>query len=321
MNTSKRSVVIKVGVYSHKGGNHSLVEVVNAICNTFRNAPHIFLTESDNYQGTGTERLHVWQELFSEQVIPFNVSDDTDTQKVTLAGQEMDLSHILFKPNIFVNTHIFRTYERGSILKNLFGCIPDPKKSKFHKDTIFFPLLADMYEAIGGIDLAVLDGTYLWHKGGNLCVPANILVLGKDAVAVETVGAHLAGLKPEKMPVIQEFVKRGLGEGDLEEIDIVGAPFDTLKEKCKSARKNLKEVVARAPAPWSPSQAIDTLIREGFFNLPNRRTRKDAEKALEDHDARARGRSKIIVTTLTRRVKKGVLKGTKGPDDWIYWKD
>jgi len=58
MNTSKRSVVIKVGVYSHKGGNHSLVEVVNAICNTFRNAPHIFLTESDNYQGTGTERLN-----------------------------------------------------------------------------------------------------------------------------------------------------------------------------------------------------------------------------------------------------------------------
>jgi uncharacterized protein (DUF362 family) len=40
-------------------------------------------------------------------------------------------------------------------------------------------------------------------------------VVGRDAVAVDTVGAVLAGLNPKKMLVIEEFVERGLGEGDL----------------------------------------------------------------------------------------------------------
>lgn len=123
----------------------------------------------------------------------------------------MKLSSLLFKPNVLVNTHIMRTFEKGSILKNLFGCIPIRKKAKFHKTKIFCSLLADIYEAIGGVDLSVMDGTYLWRGAGDLRVPMNTLLAGRDAVAVETVGAILAGLKPERMPVIQEFVKRELG--------------------------------------------------------------------------------------------------------------
>jgi len=77
------------------------------------------------------------------------------------------LSHILFKTNVFVKTHILRSLEKGSILKSLFGCVSDPKKAKFHKNEIFYTLLADVYETIGGIDLAVLDGTYLWRGAGD----------------------------------------------------------------------------------------------------------------------------------------------------------
>ncbi len=161
-----------------------------------------------------------------------------------LAGIEINLSHILFKPNVFVSTHILRSFQRGSILKNLFGCTPTPKKAKFHKDEIFYPLLADIYEAVGGIDLAVLDGTYFWRGAGSARVRTNALLVGRDAVAVETVGAILAGLKPDKMPVIQEFVKRGLGEGDLNKIEVVGIPLEDLKTKFSFAAKDLEKVAA-----------------------------------------------------------------------------
>lgn len=318
LNTPERSVVVKVGVFSHKAENHSSVEVVDAIINNFSKAPQIFLTESDNYRGTGTERLQIWRELFNERVVPFNLSEDTNTKRVTLAGLEMELSHLLFKPSILVDTHVFRTYERGSILKNLFGCTPDPKKAKFHKDTIFYSLLADIFEAVGGIDLAVMDGTYLWHD--DLREPMNILLIGRDAVAVETVGAYLAGLKPEKMQTIQEFVKRGLGVGDLKEIEIVGTPLEELKQKCASAAKTLKkerEKRGGAPKIWSP--AIDELIKGGFFNLPNKRTGKDVEKALTGKGIATKGKLSVINTTLNRKAKKGLLKGEKGPDGWIYW--
>lgn len=246
LNTYEQSVVIKVGVFSHKVGNHTSVDLVNAIVRGFNKAPKILLAESDNYRGKALERLQIWKELFSERVIPLDLSDMTDARDVTLAGQEMKLSNVLFKPNVLVSTHILRTYERGSVLKNLFGCIPIRKKAKLHKTEIFCSLLADLYEAIGGVDLAVMDGTHLWRGAGDVRVRMNTLLVGRDAVAVETVGAILAGLKPEKMPVTQEFVKRGLGEGDIENIKIVGTSLERLKEESKSAIKTLKKKKARA---------------------------------------------------------------------------
>lgn len=241
LNSAKKAVIIKIGVFSHKTDNHTSVNVVKAIIDSFRDAPKIYLIESDNYRGKGLERLQIWKELFTSQVMPFNISDDTNTRRVRIGNQEMNLSHILFKPNIFVNTHILRNFQKGSILKNLFGCISDPKKAKYHKNEVFYPLLSDIYEVVGGIDLAVLDGTYLWREAGDIRLPMNTILVGRDAIAVETVGAILAGLTPEKMPVIQEFVQRGLGEKDLDKIEILGVSFECIKKKFASALKKLSK--------------------------------------------------------------------------------
>ncbi len=245
LNTKKRPVVIKVGVFNHKAKTHSTVNVVDAIINNFNQTPQISLAESDNYKGTGTERLQIWKKLFTERVVPFNLSDDTNTRKVKITDEEIGFSHILFKPNVFVSTHVLRTYEKGSILKNLLGLIPDPKKARFHNK--LETALLDAYEAIGGIDLAVLDGTYTYrgagatpHAGPNSTqyrIKTNILLVGRDAVAVEAVGASLVGLNPEKMPVIQEAVNRGFGEGNIERIDVLGISFENLKENFRQLLK------------------------------------------------------------------------------------
>lgn len=318
LNTSDRSVVIKVGVFSHRVGNHTSVGLVRAIVNSFSRAPRVVLAESDNYQGNGLERLQIWKDIFTEKVTPVNLSDEANTRKVTLAGQEMNLSNVLFKPNILVSTHILRSFERGSILKNLFGCIPSPKKAKYHK--ILPVLLADVYEAIGGIDLAVMDGTFFWRGAGGISVRMNTLLVGKDAVAVEAVGGELAGLKSEKMLVLQEFVRRGLGEGDLKNIEIVGSSLETLKPKFKLAsRQHAKKWKEKGGAPkmWAP--AIDALIQEGFFKLPNKRTREDVKKALEARSVPVEGNMNLVLTTLKRRVKKGALKAGKEPQGWTCW--
>ena len=318
LNTSERSVVVKVGVFSHRADNHTSVGLVRAIVNSFDRAPNVFLVESDNYQGNGLERLQIWKETYTEKVIPVNLSGELNTRRVTLAGQEMNLSNLLFTPNVLVSTHILRRFERGSILKNLFGCIPSPKKTKYHK--ILPVLLADLYEAIGGIDLAVLDGTFFWRGAGDIPIRMNTLLVGRDAVAVEAVGGVLAGLKLEKMPVLQEFAGRGLGEGDLKNIEIVGASLETLKPKFRLASKQHAKrwrEISGAPKMWAP--AIDGLIQEGFFRLPNKRTREDVRKALKAKSVPVEGNMNLVVTTLKRRVKKGKLKSKKGPEGWIYW--
>ena len=248
LNTSKRSVVIKVGVFDQNAENHSSVGVVDAIVKSFDKAPKIYLAESDNYRGKGMERLQLWKELFTDRVVPFNLSDDTETRKVKVADEDMQLSHILFKPNAFVSTHILRTFERGTILKNLFGLVPDVSKAPLHRklDT----LLPDIYEAIGGIDLAVIDGTYLYRGAGanphatkdasRYRVKMNNLIVGRDAIAVETVGAILAGLKLDKMPILKEAIKRHLGEGNIDNIEVVGSSLEKAREKFSAATHTLK---------------------------------------------------------------------------------
>ncbi len=233
LNTPKRSVVVKVGIFDPKADHHTSVDVVDAITKGFNRAPQIYIAESDNYRGKGLERLQKWKSLFSERIKPYNLSEDSDTRKVKIADEEIALSHMLFKPNVFVSTHVMRTYEQGSVLKNLLGVIPDRKKARFHKKLA--TTLIDVYEAIGGIDLAVLDGTHIALSVTQKAKrrPANILLVGRDAVAVEVVGATLVGLKPEKVPVIREAMKRGLGESDIDRIEVVGPSLADLREKCR----------------------------------------------------------------------------------------
>jgi uncharacterized protein (DUF362 family) len=231
LNQKDRPVTIKVGIFDPQTEHHASVNVVDAIINSFSKAPKIYLAESDNYRGTGTERLQKWKTLFSRRVVPFNLSEDKEKRQVKVADEKIGLSHILFKPNVFISTHIMRIYERGSILKNLLGLIPDKKKVRFHKK--LEPALLDMYEAIGGIDLAVLDGTCISTGVAPNAkrIPTNILIVGRDAVAAEAIGATLVGMKPEEMPIIQQAVARGLGEGDIKKIELLGVPVAELKAR------------------------------------------------------------------------------------------
>ena len=320
LNDTKRSVTIKVGIFTTKIKHHSSVDTVKAIIESFNKAPKIFVTESDNYKGTGIERLQVWKELFGGKVTPFNLSQDTDTRQFQIAGENLHLSHILFKPNVLISTHVLRNFEKGSILKNLFGLVPDRKKARFHKTLP--KALADLYEAVGGIDLAVMDGTYLWHSWGGRTTPMNTLIVGKDAVAVETIGATLAGLNTQKMPVIQEFARRNLGETDINKIEILGIDFDKLREECEAARKSYRKIKkAKGALTWggNTNRAFASLVKEEYFKPPNKRAIKDVIEALQAKGISTKGHEQKIPSFLLRRVKSGTLKRERDANGQFYW--
>ncbi|MGC1121582.1 MAG: DUF362 domain-containing protein [Candidatus Methanofastidiosia archaeon] len=224
MNTQGNPVTIKVGIFNHKEGHHHTTpQVVKAIARWFNKAPVIYVAESDNYKGKALDRLQKFKEVFSDRVVPFDLSRDPEKRPVTIAHESLEFSHVLFDPHILVSTHVLRKAQVGSILKNLLGLVPDREKERFHEKLV--ETLLDVYEAVEGIDLAVLDGTYMFVEtadGETREVETNILVVGRDSVAVEALGASLCGLNPLEMPLIQEAVRRGLGEGDIQKMEIVG---------------------------------------------------------------------------------------------------
>jgi hypothetical protein len=76
---------------------------------------------------------------------------------------------------------------------------------------------------LGGVDLAVIDATRTYSgPAARKSKKTDVIIAGKDAVAVETVGATLICSNPKKMPIIQEAAKRGLGEGNIDNIEILG---------------------------------------------------------------------------------------------------
>jgi uncharacterized protein (DUF362 family) len=231
LNTPDKRVFVKVGIYDSKTGICTTVKTLQSIVDVFDKTPEIRVTESDSGAGPGLKRLEIWKDCFNERVVPFNLSDDKDTKDVNIAGEDVPFPMVFSEPNTFISTHVPRRYEEagledlmnlGFVIKNLLGMIPDTKKHRFHKQLP--ATLLDIYESIGGINLAVLDAThvYLGWRKKRITVSPNILLVGTDAFAVEAVGGYLVGFEPTEMPVLQDAAKRGLGEINLDRIEIIG---------------------------------------------------------------------------------------------------
>jgi hypothetical protein len=248
LNSSMKPVFVKVGIYNPKTGICSTAKTVQQIINYFDRAPIIRVTESDSRAGPGLKRLENWNDCYNEHVVPFNLSDETDTITADIAGENVPFPKAFSYPKTFVSTHVPRRYEDagledlmslGFVIKNLLGMIPDKKKNRFHERLP--AALLDIYEAIGGIDLAVLDATHVYLGIGKkrVTVSPNLLIVGTDAFAVEAVGGYLVGFEPATMPVLQEAKERGLGEIELGKMRIIG-DLETQRDMISEAFRRLK---------------------------------------------------------------------------------
>jgi len=229
LNTRDRGVTIKVGIYDQRNRNYPTPPVVQAVATAFTRTQQIYLVESDNHHGSALNRLQVWQTVFSERIVPFSLSTDPQVQAGVVCGEPISFSHVLCQPYVLVSLHVARRGTAGSIFKNLLGCIPDTRKERFHAK--LGEALIDIASAVGGIDLAVIDGTYVygseWKEGQPLSrEQRNFLLVGRDPVAVEAVGSFLVGESPLTIPSLAVAKQRGLGETDIANIEVLGEPVD-----------------------------------------------------------------------------------------------
>jgi len=102
-------------------------------------------------------------------------------------------------------------------------------------------------------------------------------------------------------------------------------PSDTemnaIVEACDIQQIFSRAAQRKGPQTWGGHmyQALEGLIREGFFKHPNKRIIEDVIKALEAQGLPTKGKKGNIVSSLARRVKKGVLKKSKVSNGWVYW--
>ena len=137
-----------------------------------------------------------------------------------------------------MKTHVF-TGTTGA-MKNAFGGLLHDRRHWTHgviHETLV-DLLAIQQEIHPGI-FAVMDGTIAGDGAGpRAMVPrlANLLLASADQVAIDALAARLMGFDPLKIKYIRLAHERGLGCGDVRELDVVGEDVSTINLRFKGSQ-------------------------------------------------------------------------------------
>jgi len=98
-----------------------------------------------------------------------------------------------------------------------------PKKNKgIHKNLHGF--IRAMAQKIT-IDLSILSASPAMvgtGPSGGIPINTGIVISGTDPVAVDTIGAHLMGFKPQAVYYLYDCINNGIGVGDIDKMNISG---------------------------------------------------------------------------------------------------
>ena len=113
-------------------------------------------------------------------------------------------------------------------VKHNYGLLAGAQKSWYHfyseKPELFAEILIEMYR-LRPPDLVIMDGI-LAMEGYGPCSPesrwVNKVLAADDAVALDAVMAHMMGFGPDEVPYLRIAREQGIGQTDLDAIDVVG---------------------------------------------------------------------------------------------------
>jgi uncharacterized protein (DUF362 family) len=168
-------------------------------------------------------------------------------------------SNIIHLPTM--KTHVF-TQITGA-MKNAFGGLLFEKRHWTHSviHETLVDLLAIQKEIHSGI-FAVMDGTFAGDGPGPRCMVPHVkdyILASADMVAIDAVAAKMMGFNPLSIKFIRLAHERGLGCGDVREIEVAGEDissvnfhFDGLRDTFASRGQKM--------IYWGPLKPLENLL-------------------------------------------------------------
>ena len=192
-----------------------------------------------------------------------------------------------------MKTHVFTTMTGA--MKNAFGGLLHRKRHWTHSviHETLVDLLAIQQEIHPGI-FAVMDGTFAGDGPGPRAMRwhlKNRILAGADQVAIDAVAARMMGFDPLSLKFIRLAHERGLGCGDVSQIEIVGEDISGVNwgfsgtENTFASRgqkliywgplKSLEKALLRSPiAAWA--YTASNLYHNGYWLNTHGKRRIDA---------------------------------------------
>jgi len=149
-------------------------------------------------------------------------------EKVYLSKISLDADVIINLPKL--KTHSLCVFTGG--VKNMYGTIPSGHRTKFHGEYIrnedFSQMLTDIFSAIRP-QLTIMDGIIAMEGEGPAAGSLRrlgVILTSQDTVAVDAVATKIIGMNPMDIYTTRYSDERGLGVGNLENIEVVGEEID-----------------------------------------------------------------------------------------------
>ena len=222
---------------------------------------------------------HPWKGAYYNKWLPLLNKHEIDFEPLTdvewishKPKSEMLAMHDLFGevwvPKMFYNSNVVHfptvkthghTTTTGA-MKNAFGGLIPKYRHHAHKKIheVLVDLLAIQKEIHKGI-FSVMDGCVCGNGAGPRTMEpfiGNIILASDDQVAIDAIAAKIMGFDPLKIDYIKMAHDKGLGIGDIDQIEIVGMEKSDLKNM------NFKFQTGRSPVvKW------DQRIRKSTMNI------------------------------------------------------
>ena len=150
--------------------------------------------------------------------------------------KQLEIDKAVLEADVVINLPKWKTHGQMLLtlgVKNLFGCVPGPKKALWHLKAgedrkLFAQVLVDLYRIIRP-SLTVLDGVVGMEgngPGSGDPIPLGLILASRDPLALDQIVCDLLGISRKALPTNRVALKEGLG-GDL--IEVVGEPIDRVK--------------------------------------------------------------------------------------------
>jgi len=137
--------------------------------------------------------------------------------------------------DVIISVPKLKTHDQTEMtcaIKNLKGLLTDSGKKANHQEGLFEAVI-DLMSAVKP-QLAVVDAIICQEGVGPVFgrpVEMNLIVAGKDLVAVDSTCAQLIGYKPSETLLTVNAAARGLGVMDPDQIEVIGEPLDSVKRR------------------------------------------------------------------------------------------
>ncbi len=168
---------------------------------------------------------------FNTEVIDVPYPSGKIMKSIKTIKPVLEVDKIISIPKI--KTHMMTVY--SGAVKNMFGIIPGSYKAEYHlrfDDTSdFADLLIDICSFSKPV-LTIMDaiiGMEGYGPTNGAPKKVGLVMASKDPYALDAIAAKVIGLEGSQVPTIRKAIDRGLYDGNIDGIDILGEAINDVK--------------------------------------------------------------------------------------------